>query len=195
MTMTEKDLVERMLTPQDAVEHHVAINEAAALIRSLRAQVAELRSSSTESCWLIERADPAHPNHSLLGQFLGVVGSYDGHYGSGTLQWVPDANNALRFARHKDAAMFVGMMAVLQENMLLRDTIKGLRDGEPRALVIEHSWTDHSTNHPRTPAAIIEQCAKIVKELSDEMTPGHDVHHSLEIAQDRIRALLEEKKS
>ena len=92
--------------------------------------------------WLIEQADPLHPGNILPHSFLGVAGSYDGHYGNGRLQWMTNASDALRFARHKDAAMFVGMMMLLQEHMLLRYTIKGLRDGEARALVAEHLWTD-----------------------------------------------------
>lgn len=96
---------------------------------------------SDEIAWLIERADPQHPGCVLPNNFLGVAGSYDGQYGSGRLQWLSNANDALRFARHKDAAMFVGMIALLQEDMLLRDTIKGLCGEGPRALVIEHIWT------------------------------------------------------
>ena len=100
-----------------------------------------------ETAWLIERADPQYPGQPLPNSFLGIAGSYDGHYGSGRLQWLTNANDALRFARQQDAAMFVGMIALLQEGMLLRDTVKGLRDGEPRALVIEHMWTDGLVHH------------------------------------------------
>jgi hypothetical protein len=95
-----------------------------------------------ETAWLIERADPANPGQPLPHSFLGVQGSYDGVYGSGELRWLTNANDALRFARQKDGAMFVGMIAWLQENMLLRDTTPGLCGEGPRALVIEHLWTD-----------------------------------------------------
>lgn len=94
-----------------------------------------------ETAWLIERADPAHPGNVLRDSFLGIAGSYDGMYGSGRLQWLTNANDALRFARQKDAAMFVGMIGMLQEDMIFRDTLPGLRSGEPRAIVVEHSWS------------------------------------------------------
>ncbi len=94
------------------------------------------------TAWLIERADPNNPGCVLSNSFLGIAGHYDGAYGSGRLQWLTSANDAIRFARHKDAAMFVGMIALMQEDMQLRDTIKGLRDGEPRAIVTEHKWVD-----------------------------------------------------
>lgn len=112
-----------------------------------------------ETAWLIERADPQFPNQPLPSSFLGIAGSYDGHFGGGRLQWMTTASDALRFSRQKDAAMFVGMVALLQEDMLLRHTIKGLRDGEPRALVIEHLWvngagcpmTDYKPHKTMTP--------------------------------------------
>lgn len=99
---------------------------------------------SDEMAWLIERADPNNPGCVLPDSFLGIQGSYDGVYGGGRFTWLPNASDAIRFARHKDAAMFVGAMALLQKDMILRDTIRGLRDGEPRAIVVEHRWCDSS---------------------------------------------------
>lgn len=96
---------------------------------------------SDETAWLIERADPSSPNHVLPNSFLGISGSYDGLYGSGRLQWLTRAEDALRFSRQKDAAMFVGMMGMLQEDMIFRDTMDGLRSGGPRAIPVEHRWS------------------------------------------------------
>jgi len=90
--------------------------------------------------WLIERADPANPGCVLPNSFLGVVGSFDGFYGSGTLRWVDKARDALQFARRKDAAMFIGAIALLQDSMLHGETMPGLRSGDVRAIPTEHSW-------------------------------------------------------
>lgn len=95
-----------------------------------------------EFAWLVEQADPNHPNH-VTGNFLAIVGLYDGHYGSGEFQWTRNANDAIRFARQKDAAMFIGAISALQENLPHRDTIRGLCSGSgPRAIAVEHKWSD-----------------------------------------------------
>jgi hypothetical protein len=93
-----------------------------------------------ESAWLIERADPQYPGCVLAGNFLGVQGSYDGQYGSGKLCWLPRADDALRFSRQKDAAMFIGAMSALMDYLPHGDTIPGLRSGEPRAIAVPHAW-------------------------------------------------------
>jgi hypothetical protein len=94
----------------------------------------------SETAWLIERADPKSPGCVLPNSFLGVAGSYDGVYGSGELRWLDNARDALRFARQQDAAMFIGAIASLQENLPHRKTIPGLCSGSPRAIPTEHSW-------------------------------------------------------
>ena len=73
---------------------------------------------SDEMAWLIERADPNNPGCVLPDSFLGIQGSYDGVYGGGRFTWLPNASDAIRFARHKDAAMFARLgitpMAIAQ---------------------------------------------------------------------------------
>ncbi len=97
------------------------------------------------TAWLIERGDPNHPGAVLPGSFLGIVGSFDGFYGGGEFRWLPNANDGLQFARLKDAAMFIGAIASIQDNLPHRDTIAGLRSGSgPRAIPIEHKWSDES---------------------------------------------------
>lgn len=95
-----------------------------------------------EIAWLIEQADPHNPGCVLPNRFLGVRGSFDGFYGSGTLGWLENAADALRFARLKDAAMFIGAMTLIQDGLPHRDTLIGLRDGEPRAIPVEHIWAN-----------------------------------------------------
>lgn len=99
-----------------------------------------------EIAWLIERADPKNPGCVLPNSFLGVIGSFDGFYGSGALGWVERAESALRFARLMDAAMFIGAMALIQDALPHRETLPGLRDGEPRALPVEHVWGSGTQN-------------------------------------------------
>jgi hypothetical protein len=95
----------------------------------------------TETAWLIERADPQHPGAVLPESFLGVAGSYDGYYSSGELKWVSRADDALRFARQKDAAMFIGAIAQIMDDLPHRHTLVGLRSGAgPRAIPVEHVW-------------------------------------------------------
>ena len=95
-----------------------------------------------ETAWLIERADPKAPECVMLDSFLGILGSYNGYKGGGMLTWLPNASDALRFARHKDAAMFIGMMEQLHDGMPHGWTLPGLRNGDPKALVVEHAWVD-----------------------------------------------------
>jgi hypothetical protein len=100
------------------------------------------RRTMPETAWLIERADPLRPNAVLANSFLGVVGSYDGYYGSGSLQWMMSAHEALCFCRQKDAAMFIGAVALLQDKLPHCHTLEGLRSGDLRAIPVEHSWDD-----------------------------------------------------
>lgn len=93
-----------------------------------------------ETAWLIERADPRNPGCVMAGSFLGVQGSYDGLNGSGRLEWMDSARDAIRFARQQDAAMFIGMMVQLADNQRHGETLPGLRSGDPRALAVEHMW-------------------------------------------------------
>lgn len=105
------------------------------------------------TAWLIERADPQRPSQPLPNNFLGIAGTYDGHYGAGQLQWMSGVDNAIRFSRQEDAAKFVGMLMLLQDGMPLRETIRGLRTGEPRALVVEHMWSMQPDHTPQPPSA------------------------------------------
>ena len=91
-----------------------------------------------ESAWLIERADPRNPGAVLSNSFLGIQGSF-----GGTLRWMDNAHDALRFARKKDAAMFIGAIAKIMDDLPHCDTLEGLRSsGGPHAIPTEHSWTD-----------------------------------------------------
>ena len=93
-----------------------------------------------QTAWLIERADPRNPGCVLPNSFLGVVGSFDGVRGLGHLEWLMNASDALRFARKRDAAMFVGMMEGIFDKLPHAQTLPGLRDGDAKAIVVEHIW-------------------------------------------------------
>lgn len=98
--------------------------------------------TTDQIAYLIERADPQNPGCVMPASFLGVSGSYDGLHGVGTLTWLSSANDALRFARRKDAAMFVGMMELIFDRLPHSETLPGLRSGDTRAVVVEHAWVD-----------------------------------------------------
>ncbi len=97
-----------------------------------------------EIAWLIERADPNNPGCVMPDSFLGIQGRFDGHNGSGVLMWMSGAHNGLRFARKQDAAMFIGMMTTLMDEKPHRESLIGLRSGDPAAVPVEHSWGDPS---------------------------------------------------
>lgn len=98
-------------------------------------------SDRDETAWLIERPDPQHPGCVLPNSFLGIRGTYDGLYGGREFFWAPSAHEAIRFARQRDAAMFIGAIAVLMDGLPHRETVAGLRSGELRAIPTEHIWS------------------------------------------------------
>lgn len=95
-----------------------------------------------QTSWLIERADPNHTACVLPDHFLGVEGHWDGMNGSGVFRWMSNARDALRFSRKKDATLFAGALSALQGKLSHDWTLPGLRSGDPKPIVVEHTWTD-----------------------------------------------------
>ena len=139
--MLSKDQIVKLIMEEPL--EHTALGTPSVLQQAGRIADKILAEANRETAWLVERADPNHPGHVLPDSFLGVRGSYDGTYGSGHFEWMTRAEDAVRFSRQKDAALFVGAIATMQENVIHCDTIRGLcsRDG-PRAIVVGHMWTD-----------------------------------------------------
>lgn len=95
-----------------------------------------------KTVWLIEASDPRAPGCVLPDHFLGVKGWYNGYAGDGVFDFVTRADDALRFARQKDAAMFAGAVLTLMQNRQFKDIPDGLRPNDPALIVVEHSWSD-----------------------------------------------------
>lgn len=93
--------------------------------------------------WMIEMQDPQNPGCVMGGAFLGIVGWYaPGSTGGGSVAWLSESQYGLRFARHEDAAKFLGMMRLLTAKMPYNETLPGLRPDDPLPIVCDHMWLD-----------------------------------------------------
>ena len=92
--------------------------------------------------WLIERADPKNSGCVLPNQFLSFVGNTSHPRPAGWFAWGESVQWAIRFARREDAEKFVLAIENLQQQLPHALTITGLRDGDPRAIAVEHCWSD-----------------------------------------------------
>lgn len=92
-----------------------------------------------EFCWLIERADTS----TATPEYLYVTGHYVEYNptdASGILGWTQSPNDALRFCRKIDAAMYAAAIRTLNNHIPHGVTLRGMREGDAPARICEHAF-------------------------------------------------------